>query len=93
MQSGWKRGTAKARTRRPKGGLGSRSSASRRVLEGFDAAGKPTTRKGPRRDITLQAMLTHTPAGLRLRHMEPAEAAKYHGAMEVPGIMQLPQIT
>ena len=29
------------------------------MLEGFDAAGKPRTRK-PKRDITLRHLLTHT---------------------------------
>jgi methyl acetate hydrolase len=55
-----------------------------RVLEGFDAAGKPRTRK-PKRDITLRHLLTHT-AGFGYDIWSP-EIAKYMEAMEVPGII------
>jgi methyl acetate hydrolase len=55
-----------------------------RVLEGFDAAGKPRTRQ-PKRDITLRHLLTHT-AGFGYDIWSP-EIAKYMEAMEVPGII------
>jgi len=54
------------------------------VLEGFDAAGKPTTRKATR-DITLRHLLTHT-AGFAYDIWKP-EIGKYMEAMEVPGII------
>jgi len=54
------------------------------VLEGFDAAGKPKTRK-PKRDITLRHLLTHT-AGFGYDIWSP-EVGKYMEAMEVPGII------
>ena len=54
------------------------------VLEGFDAAGKPRTRKAAR-DITLRHLLTHT-AGFAYDIWKP-EIGKYMEAMEVPGII------
>ena len=54
------------------------------VLEGFDAAGKPRTRKATR-DITLRHLLTHT-AGFAYDIWKP-EIGKYMEAMEVPGII------
>src|SRR5215471_6511685 len=54
------------------------------VLEGFDAAGKPRTRK-PRRDITLRHLLTHT-AGFGYDIWSP-EVAKYMETMGVPGVI------
>jgi CubicO group peptidase (beta-lactamase class C family) len=53
------------------------------VLEGFDAAGKPITRR-PRRDITLRHLLTHT-AGFSYEIWN-ADIIKYQQAMGVPGI-------
>ena len=53
------------------------------VLEGFDAAGKPKTRK-PKRDITLRHLLTHT-AGFSYEIWN-ADIGKYQEAMGVPGI-------
>ncbi|MEK7688176.1 MAG: serine hydrolase domain-containing protein [Pseudomonadota bacterium] len=53
------------------------------VLEGFDAAGKPRTRK-PKRDITLRHLLTHT-AGFSYEIWN-ADIGKYQEAMGVPGI-------
>ncbi len=53
------------------------------VLEGFDAAGKPRTRK-PKRDITLRHLLTHT-AGFSYEIWN-ADIGKYQQAMGVPGI-------
>ena len=53
------------------------------VLEGFDAAGKPRTRK-PRRDITLRHLLTHT-AGFSYEIWN-ADIIAYQTAMGVPGI-------
>lgn len=53
------------------------------VLEGFDAAGKPRTRK-PRRDITLRHLLTHT-AGFSYE-IWSADIVKYQETMGVPGI-------
>jgi CubicO group peptidase (beta-lactamase class C family) len=53
------------------------------VLEGFDDAGKPRTRK-PRRDITLRHLLTHT-AGFSYEIWN-GDIAKYQQAMGVPGI-------
>ncbi|WP_395714314.1 serine hydrolase domain-containing protein [Reyranella sp.] len=54
------------------------------VLESFDPAGKPRTRKA-RRDITLRHLLTHT-AGFAYDIWKP-EIGKYMEAMEVPGII------
>ncbi|MCW5232090.1 serine hydrolase domain-containing protein [Verminephrobacter eiseniae] len=53
------------------------------VLEGFDAAGKPQTRK-PRRDITLRHLLTHT-AGLSY-DIWSGDIVRYQQALGVPGI-------
>ena len=53
------------------------------VLEGFDAAGKPKTRK-PRRDITLRHLLTHT-AGFSYEIWSD-DIGKYQEAMGLPGI-------
>jgi CubicO group peptidase (beta-lactamase class C family) len=53
------------------------------VLEGFDAAGKPRTRK-PRRDITLRHLLTHT-AGFSYEIWNP-DIITYQTTMGVPGI-------
>ncbi len=53
------------------------------VLEGFDTAGKPKTRK-PKRDITLRHLLTHT-AGFSYEIWN-ADIGKYQEAMGVPGI-------
>jgi len=54
------------------------------VLEGFDAAGKPKTRKATR-DITLRHLLTHT-AGFGYDIWSP-ELGKYQEVMGVPGII------
>ena len=54
------------------------------VLEGFDAAGKPKTRKAAH-DITLRHLLTHT-AGFAYDIWKP-EIGKYMEAMEVPGVI------
>jgi methyl acetate hydrolase len=54
------------------------------VMEGFDAAGKPKTRKA-KRDITLRHLLTHT-AGFGYDIWSP-ELAKYQEVMGVPGII------
>lgn len=54
------------------------------VLDGFDAAGKPKTRK-PARDITLRHLLTHT-AGFGY-DIWNADIAKFQQAMDVPGII------
>ena len=53
------------------------------VLDGFDTAGKPRTRK-PKRDITLRHLLTHT-AGF-CYEIWNADIGKYQQAMGVPGI-------
>jgi CubicO group peptidase (beta-lactamase class C family) len=55
-----------------------------RVLEGFDAAGMPRTRK-PRGDITLRHLLTHT-AGFSYEIWSD-EIGAYQEAMDVPGII------
>jgi CubicO group peptidase (beta-lactamase class C family) len=54
------------------------------VLEGFDAAGKPKTRKA-KRDITLRHLLTHT-AGFGYDIWSP-ELGKYQEVTGVPGII------
>ena len=54
------------------------------VLDGFDANGKPKTRKA-KRDITLRHLLTHT-AGFGYE-MWSTEIGKYMKAMEVPGVV------
>ncbi len=54
------------------------------VLDGFDAAGKPRTRKA-KRDITLRHLLTHT-AGFGYDIWSP-EIGKFMEAMEVPGVI------
>ena len=54
------------------------------MLDGFDAAGKPRTRK-PTRDITLRHLLTHT-AGFGY-DIWNAEIARFQEAMGVPGII------
>ncbi len=54
------------------------------VMEGFDAGGKPKTRK-PKRDITLRHLLTHT-AGFGYDIWSP-ELGKYQEVMGVPGII------
>jgi len=53
------------------------------VLEGFDRAGKPRTRK-PKRDITLRHLLTHT-AGFSYEIWN-ADIINYQTTMGVPGI-------
>ena len=58
--------------------------AEPKVLEGFDAAGKPKTRKA-KRDITLRHLLTHT-AGFGYDIWSP-ELGKYQEVMGVPGII------
>jgi len=54
-----------------------------RVLEGFDAAGKPKTR-APSRPITLRHLLTHT-AGFAYE-IWSADIGKYQAATGTPGI-------
>ena len=54
------------------------------VLDGFDSAGKPKTRKA-KRDITLRHLLTHT-AGFGYDIWSP-EVGKYMEAMGVPGVI------
>jgi methyl acetate hydrolase len=54
------------------------------VLEGFDAAGKPKTRKA-KGDITLRHLLTHT-AGFGYDIWSP-ELGKYQEVMGAPGII------
>jgi len=54
------------------------------VMEGFDAGGKPKTRKA-KRDITLRHLLTHT-AGFGYDIWSP-ELAKYQEVMGVPGVI------
>jgi methyl acetate hydrolase len=53
------------------------------VLEGFDSAGKPRTRK-PIRDITLRHLLTHT-AGFGYDTWS-TEVTRYCQAMDVPAV-------
>jgi CubicO group peptidase (beta-lactamase class C family) len=57
--------------------------ASAKVLEGFDAAGKPRLRPA-RRPITLRHLLTHT-AGFAYEIWEPS-IAQYQQATGTPGI-------
>ncbi len=57
--------------------------AAAKVLEGFDAAGKPRLR-APRRPITLRHLLTHT-AGFGYEIWDPA-IAQYQTATGTPGI-------
>src|SRR5438046_8630106 len=57
--------------------------AAVKVLEGFDAAGKPRLR-APRRPITLKHLLTHT-AGFGYEIWDPA-IARYQTATGTPGI-------
>jgi CubicO group peptidase (beta-lactamase class C family) len=54
-----------------------------KVLEGFDAAGKPRLR-APKRPITLKHLLTHT-AGFAYEIWRP-EIAQYQSATGTPGI-------
>ena len=54
------------------------------VLDGFDAGGKPRTRKA-RRDITLRHLLTHT-AGFGYDIWNP-EIGKFMEAHDVPGVI------
>src|SRR2546428_697438 len=57
--------------------------AAAKVLEGFDAAGKPRLR-APKRPITLRHLLTHT-AGFGYEVWDPA-IARYQTATGTPGI-------
>src|SRR3989442_3156905 len=57
--------------------------AAAKVLEGFDAAGKPRLRE-PKRPITLRHLLTHT-AGFGYEIWAPA-IAQYQSATNTPGI-------
>jgi methyl acetate hydrolase len=58
--------------------------AKAEVLEGFDAAGQPRTRK-PKREITLRHLLTHT-AGFSY-DIWNADIGKYQEAKKIPGII------
>ena len=55
------------------------------VLEGFDAAGKPRTRK-PRRDITLRHLLTHT-AGFSYEIWNE-DIGRYQQALGLPSLAE-----
>lgn len=55
-----------------------------KLLEGFDAAGKPLLR-APRRVLTLRNLLTHT-AGFGYEFLS-AETARYLEAQHVPGVI------
>jgi len=57
--------------------------SSAKVLEGFDAAGKPRLR-APKRPITLRHLMTHT-AGFAYEIWRP-EIAQYQSATNTPGI-------
>ena len=57
--------------------------ASAKVLEGFDASGKPSLRS-PKRPITLRHLLTHT-AGFSYEIWSP-DIARYQTATGTPGI-------
>jgi methyl acetate hydrolase len=57
--------------------------AAARVLEGFDAAGKPRLR-APKRPITLRHLLTHT-AGYAYEIWQP-DVARYQEVTGTPGI-------
>ena len=57
--------------------------ASVEVLEGFDAAGQPRTRK-PKRPVTLRHLLTHT-AGFSYE-IWSADIQRYQQAKGLPGI-------
>ena len=57
--------------------------SSVKVLEGFDAAGKPRLR-APKRPITLRHLMTHT-AGFAYEIWRP-EIAQYQSATDTPGI-------
>jgi methyl acetate hydrolase len=57
--------------------------AAAKVLEGFDASGKPRLR-APKREITLRHLLTHS-AGFAYEIWEPA-VARYQTATGTPGI-------
>ena len=59
------------------------SLAAAKVLEGFDAAGKPRLR-APKRPITLEHLLTHT-AGFAYEIWRP-EIAQYQSVTGTPGI-------
>jgi methyl acetate hydrolase len=59
------------------------SLAAAKVLEGFDAAGKPRLR-APQRPITLEHLLTHT-AGFAYEIWRP-EIAQYQSVTGTPGI-------
>jgi methyl acetate hydrolase len=59
------------------------SLAAAKVLEGFDAAGKPRLR-APKRPITLKHLLTHT-AGFAYEIWRP-EIAQYQSVTGTPGI-------
>jgi methyl acetate hydrolase len=59
------------------------SLAAAKVLEGFDAAGKPRLR-APRRPITLKHLLTHT-SGFAYEIWRP-EIAQYQSVTATPGI-------
>jgi CubicO group peptidase (beta-lactamase class C family) len=67
---------------RPAGEVVSSLSAAK-VLEGFDAAGKPRLR-APKRPITLKHLLTHT-AGFAYEIWRP-EIAQYQSVTGTPGI-------
>jgi methyl acetate hydrolase len=58
--------------------------AAPKVLDGFDAAGKPRLRP-PKRPITLRHLLTHT-AGFSYEMWNPA-IAQYQAATGTPGII------
>jgi len=57
--------------------------SSAKVLEGFDAAGKPRLR-APKRPITLRHLMTHT-SGFAYEIWRP-EIAQYQSATNTPGI-------